>query len=91
MKRTVIILLVSSLVNFAFAQNGMILKNGPIEIQLNEKPVASLMSRGKTNELENELTDGKRIKTPLLDLTEEQYDFLASNIIGSRDITLKPH
>jgi hypothetical protein len=47
------------------------------------------MARGKTNELEDELTDGQRIKTPKLDLTEEQYDFLAGHLIGTRDMSLE--
>ena len=89
MNRTIIILLLSNLVNCAFAQSGMILRSGPTEIHLNEKPVSSIMARGKTNELEDELTDGQRIKTPELPLTEEQYDFLAGNIIGTRDIPLE--
>ena len=89
MKKFACILLTLGLGSFAGAGKAQTLRNGSIEIQLNAKPIASLMSRGKTNELEDELTDGRRSKTPELNLTEEQYDFLASNLISTRSIPLE--
>jgi len=89
MKRIVYIFLTLSIGSVAPAGNGRTLKRGSIEIQLNAEPVASLMSRGKTNELEEKLTDGRRMKTPELNLTEEQYDFLAGNLIGTRSIPME--
>ena len=66
MKRAFIFLLISGIVNHIFAQNGNTLKNGPIEIQLNEEAVTSIWARGKTNEVEDDLTDGNIIKLPKL-------------------------
>ena len=68
MKKLVCILLALSIGSFAVAGRGRTLKEGSIEIQINAKPVASLMSRGKTDELEEKLTDGRRIKTLVKEL-----------------------
>ena len=86
MKRTIIILLVSSLVNFAYAQEGMILKNGPIAIQLNREAGVSMQGIPKPHNVDKKYKDVARIED--VRLSDEQVNYIADKIVVTRNI---PH
>ena len=82
--RLLLSLLAVSLCSFAAAEKGTILKNGPIEIELNETPNVSIQAIPKIHYLDEELKDAKPAEDMIL--TDEQIDFLAKNINITRSI-----
>ena len=77
-------LLAISLSNFAVAEKGRILKNGPIPIELNATPNVALQLRPKVHYLD----EGNISVKPTEDMviTEEQIDFLAKHVSITRSI-----
>jgi len=83
MKRALYILLAASLINIVSAEEGRILRNGPIAIELNARPNVAIQGRPKINYLDEEL-DVKPSEDMVL--TDEQIDFFAKNIDITRSI-----
>jgi len=83
MKKALYILLAASLINIVSAEEGRILRNGPIGIELNARPNFAIQGRPKINYLDEEL-DVKPSEDMVL--TDEQIDFLAKNIDITRSI-----
>ncbi len=83
MKKTLIILLAASLCSFSTAQEGMILKNGPIVIELNQEAGVSMQSMPKPHNMD------KKYKNVMIDdvrLSDEQVNYIADKIIVTRNI-----
>jgi len=72
-----------SLCGIAFTEEGRILKNGPVAIQLNAEPSVVIQGRPKIHYLDEKL--GAK-PTDEMQLTDEQIDFLAENTDLTRSV-----
>jgi hypothetical protein len=83
LKTTLSLLLATALCSFSFAQQGRILKNGPIAIHLNADTCVAIRGRPKVNYLDEKLKSKPQDE---MELTDEQIDFLAYNTDITRSV-----
>jgi len=87
MKRTLLVLLAASLCGVAAAQEGRILKNGPIAITLNQEAGVSMQGMPKPHNVDKKYKDVARIED--VRLSDEQVNYIADKIVVTRNIPLE--
>jgi hypothetical protein len=87
MKKTVCALLIASLCSIAVAEEGRILKNGPIEIKLNREAGVSMQGVPKPHNMDKKYKDVARIED--VRLGDEQVNYIADKIVVTRNISFE--